>query len=165
MRNVIGIDADRARLAVVALVDGEPVRYTIDRFTPSGVFRKGYHTAVRALMARAVKSRAVIFLEGIFLAREGNRKSNLETFRVLANVQGEILYEASNHGVDVRLVPPAEWQKRILGFCQDRKKLKAASAVEARRMLQSWDLTEHESDAACICKYGRLMLEKEAKSK
>jgi hypothetical protein len=162
MRNVIGIDADRQRLAVVALVDGVPSRFTIDRFTPSGRLREGYHRAVRHLMERASKGKAVIFLEGIFLAQSGNRKSNLETFRVLANVQGELLYEAAGHGVDVRLVPPAEWQKRILGFCADRKRLKAASAVEARRMLQSWDLTEHESDAACICKYGRLILEKEA---
>ena len=164
MRNVIGIDADRQRLAVVALVGGEPVRYTIDRFAASGKVHEGYERAVRHLMQRAAKSKAVVFLEGIFLARHGNKKLNLETFRCLAHVQGELIYEARNHRVDLRLVPPNEWQKRILGFCEDRAKLKAASAVEARRMLRSWDLTEHESDAACICKYGLMQLEKEAVS-
>lgn len=160
MIGVIGIDADRQRLAVVRHIGASKAYYTIDRFNPVGGIHQGYSRALGHLMERA-KGTAVIFLEGIYLPRKGNPLRDLDTYRVLANVQGEILYEAARHGVEVRLVPPIEWQKRVLGFCKDRDKIKAASAVEARRMFGTFGLTEHESDAACLCLYGRWVMQNE----
>jgi len=160
MMGVIGIDADRQRLAVVRRVGDSTVWFTIDRFDERRDVSEGYAMALGNLMTKA-KGQAVIFLEDIYLPKKGNPLRDLDTYRVLANVQGEILYEAKRHGVEVRRVPPIEWQKRVLGFCKDREKIKRASGVEARKMLGTWGLTEHESDAACLCLYGIWVLRNE----
>lgn len=160
MMGVIGIDADRARIAVVRHVGTSKAYYTIDRMNAAGRITEGYSRALGHLMEKA-QGKAVIFLEGIYLPRKGNPLRDLDTYRVLANVQGELLYEAARFGVDVRLVPPMEWQTRVLGFCTHREKIKEASRAEARRMFGAWNLTEHESDAACLCQYGRWVLRNE----
>lgn len=157
--NVIGIDADRQRIAVV-MVGAQKTRYTIDRLSPKGVMSDGYSAALGYLMDRAVKYGAVIFLEGIFLANPKSNKRDVDTFRVLANVQGELLYEAYKHGVDLRIVPPADWQREILGFSRNREQLKLASRKQAKALMGD-GLTEHESDAACLCLYGQWVLANE----
>jgi hypothetical protein len=158
--SVIGIDADRQRIAVVGIVGGQKTRYTIDRLNGRGAMNDGYCKALGYLMERAVKGKAAIFLEGIFLANPNSNRRDVDTFRVLANVQGEIIYEANRHGVPVQLVPPAEWQKRVLGFARNREMLKEASRQEARKLMGD-GLTEHESDAACICLYGQWVMANE----
>jgi len=160
MMGVIGIDADRQRLAVVRRVGDSTAHFTIERFDARRDIHESYTRSLGHLMTKA-QGKAVVFLEDIYLPKKGNPMRDIDTYRVLANVQGEILYEAKRHGVEVRRVPPIEWQKRVLGFCKDREKIKAASAVEARKMLNCWGLTEHESDAACICLYGLWVLRNE----
>lgn len=160
MMGVIGIDADRQRLAVVRHLGDSPTWYTIDRFDSRRNIHGSYSRSLVHLMEKA-RGTAVVFLEDVYLPRKGNPLRDLDTYRVLANVQGEIMYEAARHGVEVRRVAPVTWQKHVLGFCRDREKLKAASAVEARRLLGPWNLSEHESDAACICLYGRWVLRNE----
>lgn len=159
MMGVIGIDADRRRLAIVSHVGAHKAWFTLERSDGVGV-RWGYTLGLSNLMEQA-RGRAVVFLEDCYLPRRGNALRDVDTFRVLANVQGEILYEASRHGVEVRRVSPTEWQKRVLGFCKGREQIKAASRVEARKMLDCATLTEHESDAACLCLYGRWVLRNE----
>lgn len=158
MMGVIGIDADRQRLAVVRCVGRVREWLTIERMDRRDQIPETYSHALQVLMAQA-QNECVVFLED--LPAKKYRESEMDTYRVLANVQGEILYEAKRHGVDVRRVPPIEWQMQVLRFCKDREKIKAASAVEARKMLNCWGLTEHESDAACICLYGLWVLRNE----
>lgn len=158
--NVIGIDADRQRIAVVGILAGQKTRYTIDRLNTRGVMNDGYSKALGYLMERALKGNAVIFLEGIFLANPKSNRRDVDTFRVLANVQGEIAYEALRYGVELRIVPPADWQCEILGFSRNREQLKMASRKEARVIFGD-GLTEHESDAACLCLYGQWVLANE----
>lgn len=164
MANVIGIDADRQRLAVVKIVDGQKSWLTIERTDSRGNVKGAYTAALSGLMASAASAGAVVYLEGIYLARVGSRVRNVETFRVLANVQGEIRYEALRHRVELRLVAPVQWQRKVLGIAKDREKIKAASREEARKLVGSFELSEHESDAACLCLYGLWALANEART-
>ncbi len=166
MMGVIGIDADRARLAVVSHENGTYTWQTIERFDRNGRATKAYARALADLMGKA-SGRAVVYLEDTILVRRKNKPWNYDEpwFRVLSNVQGEILYEAMKHDVDVKLVAPTLWHRRILGIEKDRAKLKAAARDQARKDLGCCDLTEHESDAACICLYGLWEMRKEATAK
>lgn len=158
MTGVIGIDADRRRLAVVRHFGERKDWFTLERSDGSRV-SPAYFEGLSRLMAQA-SGRAVVFLESIYYRRQSGPR-DLDTFQVLAEVQGEIIYEAGRHGVELRRVPPVEWQKRILGVCRVRESIKRASQDEARRMLGSCALTEHEADAACICLYGRWVIQNE----
>lgn len=158
--NVIGIDADRRRIAVAQRLGGVKTARTIQRTDTKGRVLPMYCEALTGLMRDAGGRGAVIFLEGIYLPATGSAARNVETFRVLANVQGEILLEAARYGVEVRLVPPTQWQKRVLGICRDRVKLKEAAITAARGFMRE-GLTEHESDAACLCLYGLWALRNE----
>jgi len=158
---VIGVDADRRRLAVAVLSDGKRWRKSIERTDSAGRFVATYREQVGAMMAYAARQGAVVFLEGIYLPPQGDMRRNVDTFRVLANVQGEPVYEAHFAGVDLRLVQPTQWQSAVLGFARDRGRIKAASSEVAGRLFGP-GLSEHESDAACLCIYGRLMLENAA---
>lgn len=151
--NVIGIDADRRRVAVVAVINDTKHAFTIKRSNDKGAILTSYPLGLERLMLRAQAASATVFLEGIFLHHRGHPARNVETFRVLANVQGEILMMAARYGVVVHVIAPSVWQRQVLGFSKGREELKRASAAAAHALVGP-GLSEHESDAACVCLYG-----------
>lgn len=153
---VIGIDADVHRVAYAA-VCGERVlgAGTIERANSKGRIDERYDQGLTALMRRAQEIGAVVWLEGIYLAEDGSTSQarNVQGFRALAEVHGEIRREARRHGVPVEEAAPSAWHSAVLGFVRGRDALKLAAQSAAGR---AWagELTEHEADAVCVALYG-----------
>lgn len=153
---VIGIDADVHRVAWAAVRDGRVVAVeTIERANSRGRVDERYDQRLTALMRSAEKQGAVVYLEGIFLAedRDTSPARNVQAFRALAEVQGEIKRAGRLCGVPVETAGIAEWHSAILGFLRGRERLKEAAMEEAVKVC-GFALTEHEADAVCVAMYG-----------
>ena len=153
---VIGIDADVQRIAWSAWQSDRlcGVR-TILRTNTKRRLDEVYHQKLTELMRFASEQGARLFLEGIYLAeyRGQTTKRNVDGYRRLAEVQGEIKHEARRLRVPLESVQPSEWQSAVLGFTRDREKLKAASLDMASSYIP--DITsDHEADAICIGLFG-----------
>lgn len=151
---VVGIDADARRLAY-ATIDGGGLRAvaTIARANQAGRIDARYDTALLCLMRNAADSGAVVYLEDVYLPTTGHTGRNVQGFKTLAVVQGEIRAVARRCGVPVELTSASAWHSTVLGFTKPRAELKAASMAKART-LAGQDLSEHEADAIGLALYG-----------
>ena len=153
---IIGIDADVHRVAYAAL-DRGAVRAvgTIERTDYRGRIIEDYDARLMALMRRAKNVGAVVYLEGIYLAvRTGpGSKRNVDSFRKLSEVAGEIKRAARQFGVKLDTVQPSTWQSKVLPGVRGRDDLKQAAIALAQ---EKWrrPLSSHESDAVCVAIHG-----------
>lgn len=157
-RVVIGIDAQTRVVAYARIDDSGIVAHSIERETSRGTPISNYAGLLKTLMRKAQDVGAVVYLEGVYLAGSRSEKAeerNVHTVKRLSEVQGEILYEARNHGVEVVVVTYSEWCQ-VLGRSCGREALKAIAQARAKRDTGRDDLTEHEADAVCIGQYGRM---------
>lgn len=153
---VIGIDADVHRIAWAAVRDGALLAVeTVERANSRGRVDERYDQRLTALMRRAADVGAVVYLEGIYLAedRELSQARNVQAFRALAEVQGEIKHEARRCSVPILVVAATQWHSNVLGFVRGREALKEAARTVAQS-LAARELSEHEADAVCVDLYG-----------
>lgn len=156
---VIGIDADVQRIAYSAWESQRLLGVrTIQRANTKRRLEDDYHSRLVTLMRWAADNGFQVVLEGIYLAEHKGikTKANVDGFRRLANVQGEIRYEASRCRVPLEVVQPSVWQSSVLGRTTGREELKAASMEVACRYCKP--KSEHEADAVCIGLHGIRML-------
>lgn len=154
---IVGIDADFHRVAWAAVHGGRVVAVeTIERSNTKSRMCEGYDLAVRSLFRRAFEKGATVYLEGIFLAthRGTSTKRNVDGFRRLAEMQGELKAAARACGVLVETVQANTWHANMLGFVKGRDELQAAANRLAQEVTGLDDLTDHESDAVCIALWG-----------
>ena len=149
----IGLDADTVRLAYCGITDGSVAGVgTIERLPKSGEIPERYDLVLAVLMKRAAALDATIYLEGIWLPQDRSR-ANVQGFRALAEVQGEILAMARWSGARVQVVQPTVWQSKVLGITRGRTEIKKAAQRIATGLTKRV-LSEHESDAVCLAMYG-----------
>lgn len=156
---IIGIDADVHRVAWAAVRDGVLLAVeTVQRANSRGRVDERYDQRLTALMRRTADIGGVVYLEGVYLAtdRELSPERNVQAFRALAEVQGEIKREARRCSVPVFVVTATQWHSRILGFVRGREALKAAAMALAQPIVTR-ELSEHEADAVCVALYGERM--------
>lgn len=96
---------------------------------------------------------AAVYREGIYLSDDSNPARNVETHRLLANVQGEITAAARVCSVPVVIVGPQAWHSVVLGITRGRDALKATAGERAKEM-GIGRCTQHEADALCVALYG-----------
>jgi hypothetical protein len=153
---IIGIDADVHRVAWAAVRNGcVSAVATIERANSRGRVSEDYDHRLTVLMRKAQDLGAVVYLEDIWLAedRETSPERNVQAFKALAQVQGEIKREARRCSVPVVDVSPNSWHSEVLGFTRGRERLKEA-AMSLASALWATSLTEHEADAVCVGLYG-----------
>ena len=151
---VLGIDADSQGVSW-CLLDGDRVEAdTIGRTSRAGEVDPEYDARLASLLKEARARNAGVVLEGIWLASGTSTAiRNVQVFRVLAEIQGEIKAAARANGVPVVVVQPTTWHAAVLGFVRGRAELKGAS-MEVGRMFAGEDLDEHQSDALALALYG-----------
>jgi Holliday junction resolvasome RuvABC endonuclease subunit len=150
----LGIDPDADRIAWCAIRPGLPPETgTIPRRNYRGLIDYDFDSKLDGLMRRARDLDAVLFFEGVFIGP--NPQSSLE----LAAIGGEVRAAARRAGVKTISVQPVVWMKSILGLTRGREVIKAASACKAREITGLSELSQHESDAACIALYGLVCLQ------
>ena len=94
-----------------------------------------------------------IGIEGIQLQNYGHGQANVETYRVLANLQGVLVDTAFEACIDHDLVYAVEWRKYCgvgEGTGRENKKKQAQDKVQLWYGLKC---TQDEADAICIGKY------------
>lgn len=94
-----------------------------------------------------------IGLEGIQLQSYGRGQLQVETYRVLANLQGVLLDTCFEACIDSDLVYAVEWRKYCgvgEGTGRENKKKQAQDKV---KLWYGQDCTQDEADAICIGKY------------
>lgn len=153
--HVVGIDADVHRIAWACVCGGSVKEVgQFPRANSKGRIDRGYVTGLMGLMKAAQLSGAQVWLEGIFLPEKGtSTRRNVEGFRRMAGVQGEIYLAGLQHGVPVDLVQPATWMRDLLGLKKGQGNPKAWSMDWAQRF---WGraMSSHEADAVCIALWG-----------
>lgn len=162
----IGIDPDSDRIAWASMEEGRDPRVgTIERRRGAGKAKRypdGYTADLCALMRGCQQGGGVIYLEDIYLPKQAEdndekQKStrNVQGFKVLARVQGEILHEARRHGLRVEVVAANTWRKGLLGVVKPRTACKKAAELKVWELLGRSDLSEHEAEAVCIAAYAQ----------
>lgn len=94
-----------------------------------------------------------IGLENIQLQSYGNNQYQVETYRVLANLQGVLIDAAFEKSIDHDLVYSTEWRQYCGvggGTGRENKKKQAQAKV---KLWYGLDCTQDEADAICIGKY------------
>ena len=159
MNAVIGIDADSFQVAYAVLDPRQGGRAalvkTIPRKSDDGVIKHTYDERIDRLFDEARRIGASIYLEGIYLTerRHNTTRRNVQTFSVLAEVQGELKLIARRKRVRLVPVRASAWHKAVLGFTTPRDALKAAAIAYAKKHSGKLTPTEHESDAYCIARF------------
>lgn len=162
-QHVMGIDADTKGIAWHTidtygwhLVD----QGFILRKHPKKGIDEDYPDILRGVLSEAARTNTWIFLEDIFCM-------NRTGFKLLAQVQGEILYEARNHLFDFNLRPGArpriftvlasQWQPEVFSWYGDLQGTSKEKAREATGYFAGEVplKDEHMVDACCIAHYGR----------
>lgn len=84
----------------------------------------------------------------------GNNQFQVETYRVLANLQGVILDTLFEKSIDSDLVRPSEWRKYCgISEGDSHRENKKAAAQAKVKLWYNQDCTQDEADAICIGKY------------
>lgn len=92
----------------------------------------------------------MLWLEDIYLPDKGTSpRRNVEGFKRLAGVQGEIHLAGLMKAVPVYHVQPAVWMSELLGRKKYQGNTKALSMDWARRYWGA-SMSSHEADAVCI---------------
>lgn len=150
---VVGIDADARRVAYATVRDGNVSAVsTIVRSNQMARIEADYDQRLTAFFRRASEMGSVVYLEGIWLADKS--EANVQAFRSLAMVQGELAAAARRVGVVVNVVQPGEWRAVVMPKVRGRAECKKAAGDIAGRAVGREDLSEHEADAVCIALAG-----------
>ena len=149
--HLVGIDADVHRIAWAYLYCGEVRKVgEFPRANSKGRIDKAYVSSLMGLMTSAQWSGATLWLEDIFLAEKGtSTRRNVEGFKRLSWVQGEILIFSLMKAVPLEMVHPATWMSGLFGRGRGQGNTKELSMAWARS-LWDCDITQHQADAICI---------------
>ena len=120
----------------------------------SGLWRVGVCDPTRTLGLQAIIGDAkrcgctIAAVEDCYLGK------NVRTLKKLQDAQTRIVLACEAHGLDVRLIPPQEWQAD-LGLTGDRDDRKFGAMRIAKILLgkQKIQLTQDMADAVCIADY------------
>lgn len=94
-----------------------------------------------------------IFLEHIQLQEYGKGEYQVELYRKLANLQGVLLDTFFELNLPCKLVMAKQWKS----YCGIKSRNRSEQKKETQQLITIWyglSLTEDESDAVCIGKYG-----------
>lgn len=149
--HVVGIDADVHRIAWAHVHGGAVCNVgQFERSNSKGRMDDRYVSQLMGLMSCAQEFGAAVWLEGIYLPDKGaSPRRNVEGFRRLAGVQGEIQFAGFMKAIPVYSVQPAKWMSELLGRKKYQGNTKTLSMDWAQRYWGA-SMTTHEADAVCI---------------
>lgn len=161
-RPVLGVDADSHFVGFALWVgadSGKQDAWLVRRSNKFGRVYEDYDACLTAAMARAGEVGALVVLEGIHADRKSGRISrhDLETYRKLSEVHGEIKRAARQHGLVVDVCEVTTWHMGMFGVCSGRDEMKRA-ALDTAAKLGFVDISHHEADALCIAGFGWIRL-------
>jgi len=154
---IYGLDPDVHRIAFVSMRDEKITQVkTIPRANKIGRIHPEYIHTMKRLFYVASHCGAFVLMEGIFLnvGKKGQAipQTNIDAFRRLAEVQGEVKIFAASYQVPIDVVQPSTWQCEVFGTYDKNKELSTTLAKVVAK--DFGELSDHESDALCIAIYG-----------
>lgn len=151
---VIGLDAATGITGYSIYDDGDLVSYGVYRVDKS-LSPEERINAVKKWLVAAIQEWEPNFvgLENIQLQQYGNNQYQVETYRILANLQGVLIDTLFEQCIDHDLVSVNTWRNYCNVGEGKGREYKKRQAQEKVKLWYNQDCTQDEADAICIGKY------------